>query len=351
MKLLFSICFLIVVYQSSNSSRWEPQVLNGIKWTSENQSQQLITFATQQKILRIPVKYYGGVDMNTDGIISEEDIEKFSVWVEDNIPNSYTGPIVMDYEKPWWEELRGETITSERLKVLMTPYIEGLNIARSLRPNAKWGYYGIPTRRNTSKQWLAQGHSLEPIFSRSGALFPAIYDCSRGKDRTKEVQRQIEQSLQAARGRIPVYAFMTPRYCGENGNRSLFVPDDVFLRQANAALKAKWIDEQGVEHRIKGIIMWDAFGYTPEEGWAELDAQHIHYMTLLLAITDAWGESMKNLPIVVAPEQYQLCQQGLPHLENSGLMIGESTDQNVINNKLTGERVENEKVPDNRVPN
>ncbi len=337
--------FLLIVCGFAEAD-WKPVVLNGIKWTSANQDMQTIEYTTSQGILRIPVKYYGGVDTNVDGKIEEEDIEQFTKWVDQYVPRNYDGPIVMDYEKPWWEELRGATITRERLTKLMEPYVQGLKIARKLRPNAKWGYYGVPTRRNTSKKWLDQGHSLESIFSNSQALFPAIYDCSRGKDRNKEVATQITTTLEQAAGRMPVYAFVTPRYCGEGGDRSLFVPDEIFLQRANTALKCFWTDEEGKQHRIKGLVLWDAFGYTPEEEWVELDETHKHYFELLQALVSAWSESMQGIDVVVAPEESAGSQQGLPVPINSGINLDTTQETPSLNT-----RTEDNRVPNNRLPN
>ncbi|MEE2912619.1 MAG: hypothetical protein VX436_02320 [Planctomycetota bacterium] len=342
--------FFLILSCNSIWADWKPVVLNGIKWTAANQDIQTLEYMTSQGILRIPVKYYGGVDTNVDGKIEEEDILQFTKWVDQHVPKNYDGPIVMDYEKPWWEELRSATITSERLKKLMEPYVKGLKIARKLRPNAKWGYYGIPTRRNTSPKWLEQGHSLEPIFANSKALFPAIYDCSRGKDRNKEVAMQITKSLEHAAGRMPVYAFVTPRYCGESGDRSLFVPDDIFLKRANTALKCSWTDKNGKQHRIKGLVLWDAFGYTPEEKWGELDATHKHYFELLQALVTAWSESMLGIDIVVDPDDYAENQQGLPEPINSGINLDTTKDSETNNNRTEDNRVPNDRIPNNGVP-
>jgi len=345
--------FLLITCCGVAVAEWNPIVLNGIKWTAPNQDVQSIQYTTSQGILRIPVKYYGGVDSNVDGKIEEEEILQFTKWVEQHIPINYDGPVVMDYEKPWWEELRRETITKDRLDALMKPYVKGLKVARTLRPNAKWGYYGIPTRRNTSKNWLDQGHSLEPIFSNSQALFPAIYDCNRGADRNKEIGNQITTSLKQAAGRMPVYAFVNPRYCGEGGDRSLFVPDELFLQRANTALKSFWIDDQGKQHRIKGLVLWDAYGYTPREEWGELDEIHRHYFELLQALVSAWSEAMQgtDADILVAPESYADSQQGLPEPVNSGIMLDTpQDDQTLKNGRLKDNRVPTGRLPNEEVP-
>ena len=336
---------------------WHPTVLSAIKWTAPDQGEQTIDYTEKTGILRLPIKYYGGVDTDTDGTIDEQNIEVFTEWVQKHIPNGYSGPIGMDYEKPWWKELRQETISESRLSEIMDVYIRGLQVAKRIRPNALWGYYGLPTRRNTSKNWIDQGLSLEPIISESQTLFPSIYDCSRGKDRTKEVQAQISTVLAQAQGKVPVYVFVSPRYCNEDGDRSLFVPDEIFLRQANAAMRAIWIDEEGMQHRIRGLVLWDAYGYTPESEWSQLDKTHKHYFELLQALVEAWQKAMVGKLVIDEPEGYKQAQHGMPEPTNSG----ETLEQNNSGNRVREHNASqngidprnegfNNRVPSGRVP-
>ena len=130
MNLALTIMCVISTNTVERSS-WNPQVLNGIKWTAPNQDVQTLQYLKDCGVLRLPIKDYGGVDSNTDGQIEGREIESFRKWVEMNIPSTYTGPIVMDYEKPWWTELRGASITPKRLIELMTPYVKGLQVAKA----------------------------------------------------------------------------------------------------------------------------------------------------------------------------------------------------------------------------
>ena len=275
-----------------SSADWNPIVLNAVKWTSNNQDMQTITYLKREQILRLPMKYYGGVDIDVDGVIDDKDISKFNEWVRLHIPETYDGPVVMDYETPWWTELRSKTITQERLRALTSVYVQGLQVAQTARPKAQWGYFGLPSRRNTSSGWLNQGLSLEPIITNSNALFPSIYDCNPGEDRTKHVEQHIATILKDAGGIIPVYVFVSPRYCGQDGDKSMFIPDEIFLRHANAAMRATWTDVDGIQHRIKGLILWDAYGYSTVKEWSALDMKHKRYFQLLSALVDAWKNAM-----------------------------------------------------------
>jgi hypothetical protein len=102
-----------------------------------------------------------------------------------------------------------------------------------------------------------------------------------------------------ARGRVAVYVFVSPRYCGEEGDRTLFVPDEDFMEQADAAMRASWTDELGVTHRVAGLVLWDAYGFTPREEWNDLDALHVRYLTMLKDLVDA--HRIANEPVSPVP--------------------------------------------------
>lgn len=355
LKLYVTSILCCVSLHSTATADWNPVVLNGIKWTAPHQGIQTIEYTESVGILRLPIKYYGGVDANADGIINETDIEKFKAWVATHIPEGYSGPIGLDYEKPFWEELRAETISQKRLQEIEAVYVQGLKIAKATRPNAFWGYYGLPTRRNTTAAWQNQGLSLEPIIANSGVVFPSIYNCNRGKDRTKDVKRQVSVVLKEAAGRMPVYAFVTPRYCGEGGDRSLFVPDDLFLKQANAAMKAVWVDAHGVEHRIKGLVLWDAYGYTPEDEWGQLDETHRHNFKMLQALVNAWSKAMVGIEVIDAPVLFDASEQGLPvplnsaeTLENKS-MYGSGSNRSQRNTRESAQEEPNGRISSGRL--
>ena len=324
---------------------WNPVILNGIKWTSTNQDIQTIAYTTEVGISRLPVKYSGGIDTNIDGIIEEGEITRFHDWVSQNVPQNYNGPIALDYERPWWDELKAETITQNRLDQIISVYVQGLDIATSIRPEAQWGYYGLPTLRNTQESWLSQGLSLEPLISNSRALYPYIYNCTPEKNVTKRIEKHVSEVLREARGNIPVYVFVSPTYCGQNKEERFPIPDEVFLRDANAAMKAKWTDENGIQYRIKGIVLWDGYKYVNDEDFSTIDLQHKRYFTLLEALTRAWKKAMTGVKVVTGPALLENAQKGLPEPNNSG----DALRTNRATNNLTGHNRETPNKEQGRV--
>ena len=298
--------------------------------------------------------YHGGVDTNASGEITDRNIEKFTQWVHTYLPPDYCGPVVMDYEQPWWKELLAKEISPGRLQEILSVYIEGVQVARNVQPTAQWGYWGLPALRNTSERWLNQRLSMEPLISQCSALYPDVYNCTPGKDRTAHAQQHISTVLEQAAGKIPVYVFASIRYCGPEVDHSVFVPDEIFLKQVNAALRAVWIDENGTQHRVKGIILWDAFGFSPEAQWEELDQKHKRSFELLQALSKAWGTSMTGKTVVTGPPTSAECKYGLPEPTNSsGAIYDESLsgqNKGVQSNKIRDEATEeNDRIPTGRI--
>ena len=113
-----------------------------------HQGEQSRTWVASNNLNMQPIKYYGGVDRNTDGQYTNIEKEAFAAWIEENIPTDYTGPICLDMEGQWWS--MWNTGSQDVMDVIIDYYIEGLQYAQSLRPNAKIGYWGLPKKSHTS---------------------------------------------------------------------------------------------------------------------------------------------------------------------------------------------------------
>ena len=330
---------------------WNPQVYNAIKWTAENQGNTTIEYTSSQGITRVPMAYHGGVDWDESGEITEKNKKRFTQWVHNYLPSDYCGPIVIDYERPWWKAINAPSIMPERLQEILSVYREGIIFAQSTLPNAQWGYWGLPTLRNTSDNWLNQGLSLEQLTSQSSALYPAIYDSNPGSTQAKSTKEHITHALKLANGAIPVYAFAFPRFTGQGGDHSLFIPPKEFLEQVNAAMRAVWVDQNGIQHRIKGIILWDSYKYTVVAQWDALDKKHKYYFELLQALTKAWRNSMAGKQVETGLTGLPVCQFALPEPQNSGDVIADQrgTSEELQTKIPEAPQLENDRVSSGRI--
>ena len=334
---------------TSTLADWHPRVYNAIKWTAPNQGSRTIEYTTNHGITYVPIAYHGGVDWNASGDITASDIDRFTNWVHQELPSEYCGPVVIDYEQPWRAELSAKTCAPERLQEILSVYGEGIRIAQSVKPSAQWGYWGMPLLRNTGASWEEQGLSMRPLTSQCTALYPDIYDANRGNEQVKRTKNHITSVLELADGQIPVYAFVSPRFAGEDGDHSQFVPDDVFLRRVNAAMQASWSDDSGALHKIQGVVLWDTYNFSPESEWGELDRKHTYYFELLQALVNAWTDASTGIAIDTCTDEAQGCQFGLPEPKNSGDVLPHGNQMRVDPNEEV-QRTENERIPSGRVP-
>ncbi len=260
---------------------WEPQVRHAIKFTERLQGRLTRSYASASEVEEVPMAYHGGVDQRTDGVIDAVDIERFETWVASALPPGYSDLACLDYEQPWWKELNDRDLEADRLADILVPYVQGLREARRLRPDAQWGYWGLPCLRHTGDVWTDRGLSIEVVLAESSVVYPSIYDCNRELDDTARTELHVSRVLAMVAGRAPVHVFVSPRYCGEDGDWSHFVPDEDFLSQVDAAMRATWTDAAGRTHRIAGVILWDSYGFTEGDQWHHLDERHVHYLSLL----------------------------------------------------------------------
>lgn len=249
----------------------------------------------------LPYCYGGGVDHDADSHYSAEDLEQFEAWLDANIPLEYDGPVVLDMEGDWWSMM--DHANQATMDEIMDFYIQGLDYAESMRPNAKFGYWGLPKKGMTTASYTGPG--VDRLLQRSGAIFPDTYESNVGGNDAVRMQAHIEACLEKTQGRVPVYVQMNPRYRDQQlgGWRHFHTNEEMIRDQAKPSLNARWTDAKGDTHRIAGLGLWDAYVYvkhfTPD--WYDLDSQDI---AMLWDEVDQIHHSMyQELRTLVADEE------------------------------------------------
>jgi hypothetical protein len=236
-----------------------------------------ITGVTQSLgINRLPMVYGHDIDRDLDGLFEDEDRQFLTIWIDETLPEDYRGPACLDYEQPYGVELRAPVIDPARLQEIIDVYTEILFFARDQRPEAQWGFWGMPMIRHTDPAWQAQGNSIVPLLEASGAIYPSIYDCFPSSDNGPVYATYVQWTLDNVAGEVPVYPFFWSRFCGSaNGSGTLAIPPDEFFGNVNDVLDTAHVTTSGQVHRPAGIVLWDLYSLLPGEWtWLGLDQYH-----------------------------------------------------------------------------
>jgi len=245
-----------------------------------------------------PMAYNGGVDWYADNEYSDDDKLRFKNWLDENFSADYDGPICLDMEGDWWGTF--DTPSQYVMDTVIDFYIEGLEYAQSLRPNAKIGYWGLPKKSHTNQNSTTA--SVVRLLNASTGLFPDVFEHNPTGNDSARLQRHIETAIEMVEGQIPVYVQASPRYKIQSGIYNQLHTVEEFIRdQVDSSLAAVWTDAEGTEHRIAGIAIWDAYCYfyynnenwhsldneTRKAMWDELDAYHVELLTQMKISVDA----------------------------------------------------------------
>ncbi|MDG2200778.1 MAG: hypothetical protein P8K80_06310 [Phycisphaerales bacterium] len=259
------------VYYDANSrhvSRAQLGVALDQGWRTRSQNQ-------QDGIDVLPYAYGGGVDYNADMLYTSEDLASFEAWLDENVPEDYTGPVVLDMEGAWWAQM--SVASTAEMEDIMDFYIQGIEYAKVMRPNAKFGYWGLPKKHMTTDHYT--GPSMARLLQASGAIFPDSYETNPDYNDSVRLRRHVERCIELVQGEVPVYVQMCPRFRDEEtGQWRYYFHDEEFLRdQGEASLDARWVDASGRTHRVAGIAIWDCYNYAKlyHDDWSSLNDDEI----------------------------------------------------------------------------
>ena len=263
-----------------------------------NQGEFTMAWASENKVAVQPM-VYGGVDWDHDGNLSEEDKANFVIWLDETVPANYDGPLCLDLEGQWWGML--DTSSQSVMDVVIDVYIEQIEYAKELRPNAKIGFWGFPKKSHTTVN--SSTASVQRLVDACTAIFPDVYEHNPEHNDAARLQRHLERTMEMANGEIPVYAQTFPRYKDQSStSRDFFHTKEEFLRdQVQASLDAVWTDANGKDHRVTGVAFWEAYTFVAQytEGWSEMsmderkekwneiDHLHVELLTGMKELVDA----------------------------------------------------------------
>eukprot|EP00731_Ephydatia_muelleri_P032180 Em0023g687a len=144
-------------------------------------------------------------------------------------------------------------------------FVETLNILTKARPNAKWGYYGLPINllapcegdrqdmkcgydSSSGDLYRSFSDKQKPIWQASTALYPSVYfqPFRTTFENIAYVQSVINETVRCFNGKIPVFAFHWNYY---HNATTLLDPEDLF-----SGLVGPY------DQKSQGVIMWGSTG-------------------------------------------------------------------------------------------
>jgi len=250
---------------------------------------------------------YGGFDWDHDGEFTDEDKANFAAWLDQSVPADYDGPICLDLEGEWWPMLDSQN--QAVVDVVLDFYIEGLEYAQSLRPDAKIGFWGLPKKSHTNPEIPTA--SIQRLLNICTAIFPDVYENNSGYNDSARLQLHVERAIEMVNGEVPVYVQTSPRFkVDSTGYRNFHDQAEFMQDQVQSSLDASWTDSEGNEHKVSGIALWDAYVFVKyyTEGWSEMsmeerkalwdeiDYLHIEFLSGMKSLIDVAASAFNSQP-------------------------------------------------------
>ncbi|HWV72140.1 MAG TPA: hypothetical protein VN040_10505 [Pseudosphingobacterium sp.] len=156
------------------------------------------------------------------------------------------GFCALDWEGKVYDRLFKDNVSDEDFNKSLVQFTKAIALAKKLRPNVKWGFWGIPG------YYFKMSHEkrLQPLFRQVDVIFPELYvrDPKISFDKTR-----LANSIELGRKYDKlVYPFVWNRITSLDARyRHRLISDKDFLNYVNAILKFK---SQG--KKIEGVVWW-----------------------------------------------------------------------------------------------
>ncbi len=184
------------------------------------------------------------------------------------LPNRKDNSVVyIDLESPYIENLRDKEVNSEAFQKSLKLYIDVIQFAKKMRPNARWGYYGFPytTYWDRTSDFYKKIKKVAPLIKECDVFFPSLYTFYVDKDSIMTAENKkyvIENTKEIIKisklYKKPALVFVWHRYHNSNqevGNQ--FLPEKVFLTHIKRIINTTF---EG--RKIDGIVWWGCDNYS-----------------------------------------------------------------------------------------
>lgn len=200
------------------------------------------------------------------------DYKKLDSHIAENFPNPKdSGMCFIDIEDPYINVLATSSPGSADFNRSLNLFVTVIKYCKSVRPNVKWGHYGMPRTTFEDPKILPANKYLGPIYQASDVLFPSLYlfrddiavDYQVNYD---YLNKNLTEALKIGKQyNKPVIPFVMNRFHNSDPRQQfLKMTDAYWKRYINSILSIKY-NNKGVD----GIVWWGADTYffsSPTEG-------------------------------------------------------------------------------------
>lgn len=251
--------FFLFLENASAQNTNEPRVY----YVADLKSSKLKNFTQLNNIIQIQYlvdgKYLG---KKNDFSFSKAELRKE---LERAFPNpSTSGYAYLDIEDPYMEMIMNLNVNSQKFQKAQKLYLDVLNYVKQLRPNVKWGYYGIPftTYWGRDKAFYNKNHKISKILSQVDVLYPSLYifynNANFSLDNFDYLKENTEEALKLAdKYKKDVFPFVMSRYHPSNKEKRFKQIDtNDFSDYLSTILKPVSNGKS-----INGIVLWNVDNY------------------------------------------------------------------------------------------
>lgn len=234
-----------------------------IYYVADLKSSKVNDFVQRNNLLKIQYlvdgKYLG---KKNDFTFSKMELRKE---VERIFPNSKaTGYAYLDIEDPYMEMIIKENSRSQKFQKAQKLYLDVLAYAKQLRPNVKWGYYGIPftTYWGRDRDFYNKNQKISAILKKVDVLYPSLYifynNVSFSLENSGYLRENTDEALKLGiQYNKDVIPFIMSRYHPSNQKRRFKQIDHGdFSDYVNSIVKPFSNGKS-----VNGIVLWNVDNY------------------------------------------------------------------------------------------
>lgn len=184
-------------------------------------------------------------------------------------PNA-TGTAFVNLEEPYILPIMADKINEKEFNLSLHLFTDVILYAKKMRPNVKWGHYGIPFTRWSDLDFIQKNDRLDQLFKAVDVLFPSVYIFFDDQDINYQKNYEyLSDNLMKAleigiKYKKPVIPFVMHRFWSPNDRTNLTEMTDAFWEKY---LKSVLSIHKGNRY-VNGVVWWgaDTFYYKSEMG-------------------------------------------------------------------------------------